>query len=94
MNTIYECEICFFQSRDKERVEKCESQKKKNRFFIGDKIEFFFDDKWIKATIIGIIFRKQTHFASYRVKSEDNQLPLHMKNRSLPVPEVNIKKID
>jgi len=94
LNTIHECEICFFQSRIKERVEKCEAQQKKNKFSVGDKIEFFFDDKSIKGAISGIVFRKQTHFVSYRIKSEDPQLPLHMRNRPWPVPEVNVKKIN
>ena len=93
MNIIYECEVCFFQSRNKKDVEVCEATEKKNRFSLGDEIEFFFDDNWIKGTIVGITFRKRTHFASYRIKSEDPQLPLHMRGRPWPVPEANIKKI-
>jgi len=97
MNIIYECEICFYRSRDKKKVQECEAQGSKHKFSVGQKVLFLFgplgDKIWMKATVEFIRFRKRTHAVSYRLKSHDEKLPAHIHNHALITSERNVRSI-
>jgi hypothetical protein len=80
--TLYECEICGFQSKAKRevercgaqgKVERCEAQGKKNKFFVDQEVIYtcyylgLFRGKY-KAEVKRVSFKERTHEPDYTIK--------------------------
>ena len=95
----YECPICNYMSRNKEKIEKCMAQGRKKIYQIGQTIEFYFigsnsyDLKkvWFKGEIKKISFSKRTHRAYYTLLLNDSELPPQLFGREMKIHESRIR---
>ena len=69
MRTIYECEVCRYQSTNKEDIERCEAQGKNNKFKIGEEVEFrSATEGLLRGKIDSYRFRQKTHELEYFIE--------------------------
>lgn len=76
MKTTYKCEICGFSSQNKDEVQRCEAQGVKNKFSVGEEVEWLNEfnkekKQWVRATIVAVHFEERTHkIKCYNIKPE------------------------
>lgn len=67
MKIIYECEICGFRSQNKEEVQRCEAQGAKNKFSVGEEVEYRHIKQWERVKVQSVLFFEKTHRIKYVV---------------------------
>ena len=97
----YECPICYYKSRNKEKIERCLAQGRKNRYQVGQKVEFHFvgqnnydfRKEWYRAEVRRINFGKLNHRVSYTILLTDSDLPPTYHGREIKIPEPYVRAI-
>lgn len=88
MKITYECKFCGFRSQDKDEVQKCEVQGGKNKFSVGEEVEYAVKfglgnkkKQWERATIAAVSFSERTHEVRYSIRLKNDY----------PIPPTSLK---